>query len=212
MHSAGPPPCQRLLQPGWTEVVLSDGIVFLFKFLCVLALEIVRSFGAHLYYIQKLFWKTARGFTACTGGNSAGISASTAWIDALWLGIANILSSCFHRIFCDFRCFLSRYAPPGSSWERKWSSVASGWPKAQSLLILASFQASIWKPLGCPLGTFLTHCTLQCQFVDVFTAAFSDIPFVSIFSWFLGTHLERFLSIFGRKRLNCSFLCPGRLF
>ena len=101
-RSAAPPPCQRELQPGWTEVVLSDGSVFLFSFLCGLALEVVRSFGAHLYYIQKLFWKSARGFTACTGGNSAGISASTAWVDALWLGFANMLSTCFYRILQRF--------------------------------------------------------------------------------------------------------------
>ena len=55
----------------------------LLRQVCGQALEVVRSFGAHLYYIQKLFRKRARGFTACTGGNPAGISASSAWVDAL---------------------------------------------------------------------------------------------------------------------------------
>ena len=35
--------------------MLSDGVVFIFNFLCGLALEVVRSFGAHLYYIQSCF-------------------------------------------------------------------------------------------------------------------------------------------------------------
>ena len=63
--------------------MLSDGCVFLLNVLCGVALEVARSFVAHLYYIQKLFGKSGRGFTACTGGNSAGISANIAWVDAL---------------------------------------------------------------------------------------------------------------------------------
>ena len=140
-HSADPPPCQRELQPGWTEVVLSDGSVFLFNFLCGLALEVVRSFGAHLYYIQKLFWKSARGFTACTGGNSAGISASKAWVDTFWIGFANMFCKVLFCILCSAFCFVFEagihlQGPPGRG---KWSSVASGWPKHRFFMILAPF-------------------------------------------------------------------------
>ena len=49
--------------------------------------------------------------------------------------------------------------------------------KVSIFVDFGSVFGSIWGPLGCPLGTFLTHCALQCQFLDVFSSAFSDLPF-----------------------------------
>ena len=67
--------------------------------------------------------------------------------------------------------------------------------KVSIFVDFGSVFGSIWGPLGSPLGTFLTHATLQCQFVDVFSWTFRDLPFCidlsSIFEHFWGWRTHR---------------------
>ena len=123
-------------------------------------------------------------FTARTGGNSAGISASKGWVDTFWIGFANLL---FTVLCCVLYRFVVFFKPVPTSrvfLGEKHEACCIWLAKVSIFHDFGYVSGSISEPL-LPLGTFFNTLRPSVNFSTFFPGPFLTSHVASIFSWCL---------------------------